>query len=57
MTLKLVSALGDDSVNKTRAIDFEEETKGKHFSLSFSQILTMNFIASVSYESVFHQYF
>jgi hypothetical protein len=51
--LKLKLALGDDSVNKTGAIDFEEEAKGKHFSLSFSQILTKNFIASISYESVF----
>jgi len=51
LTLKL--AVGDDSVNKNGAIDFEEEAKGKHFSLSFSQILTKNFIASISYESVF----
>jgi hypothetical protein len=57
LTLKLVSALGDDSVNKTGVFDFEEKAKGKHFNLSFFQILTMNFIASVSYESVFHQYF
>lgn len=56
-TLTLGFAVGDDTVKQTGAIDFEEKAERKRFSVGFSQILTKNFIASISYESVFDEGF
>lgn len=54
-TLSLGYSQGSDVVTQTGNDDFSEKVNRKNYKLSLTQILTQNFIANVSYETITDQ--
>jgi len=56
-TITLGFVLGDDTVKQTGAPNFEKQKDTKRFSFGFSQVITKNLLASISYEGVIDEGF
>ena len=56
-TITMGYSQGDDTVKKRGSPDFEEDAKRKRYNVSFSQVMSKNWITSLTYETVLDEGF